>query len=132
VVVVDDDPEALREAESQLAPLGYRVICRANLSAGLAAVTGFHPGVVISGILMRDLEDLSGLLRLRRNSAGRRVRLVAWAHRELFEAERERLNTMAQRLTLGAGKGAEALLGELAMALRAPGDRPLRRAAAAK
>jgi hypothetical protein len=56
---------------------------------------------------------------------------VAWARRELFEAERERLNTMAQRLALRARKGAEALLGELAAVLRTPdGDASVRRDAA--
>jgi len=132
VVVVDDDPEALREAEFLLAPLGCRVICCTGLGAGLAAVAESHPGLVIVGLLMRDLEDLGGLLRLRRNSAGRRVRLVTWARRELFEAERERLNTMGRRLALRASKGAEALLGELAAVLRMPGASLARRATAAR
>jgi PAS domain S-box-containing protein len=118
VLVVDDDQEALREAEAALCGQGCRVMGRDSLLAGLAAAAEHKPDVVLVGLLMRDLEDLRGLRRFPRPARERPSRLIAWARRDLFEDQRERLNLMAQRLVRRSRKGAASLLGELAAALR--------------
>jgi PAS domain S-box-containing protein len=120
VLVVDDDPEALREAEGVLNQHGYVIVCRSSLAAGLAAAAEVKPAAVIVGLLMRDLEELGTLFRLRRPSNGRRSQLFVWAGRSLTREDRERLDSLSRKLALRSKRGPEALLGELAAALRQP------------
>jgi DNA-binding response OmpR family regulator len=58
VLVVDDEADFLATYERLLGRLGYQVITATTRAAGLAAVAGEHPNLVISDLRLPDGDGL--------------------------------------------------------------------------
>lgn len=73
ILVVDDDPTALRLIGYSLQQEGYDVLTAANGLDGLAQARQLHPDVVILDIMMPDLDGFEVCRRLRADPATRRL-----------------------------------------------------------
>lgn len=73
ILVVDDDPTALRLIGYSLQQEGYDVLTAANGLDGLAQARQLHPDLVILDIMMPDLDGFEVCRRLRADPATRRL-----------------------------------------------------------
>jgi CheY-like chemotaxis protein len=112
ILVVDDDPVALKLAERTLAELGYRAIGRAGGRAALEAASEDCPAAVILDLIMPDMDGIEFLERFRATSAGRRTPIIVWTGRDLTFGERRSLE-VSVRAIVSKGSGTAALIEEL-------------------
>ncbi|GAB4413095.1 MAG: response regulator [Anaerolineales bacterium] len=73
ILVVDDDPTALRLIGYSLQQEGYDVLTAANGLDGLTQARQLHPDLVILDIMMPDLDGFEVCRRLRADPATRRL-----------------------------------------------------------
>lgn len=73
ILVVDDDPTALRLIGYSLQQEGYDVLTAANGLDGLAQARQLHPDLIILDIMMPDLDGFEVCRRLRADPATRRL-----------------------------------------------------------
>lgn len=73
ILVVDDDPTALRLIGYSLQQEGYDVLTAANGLDGLTQARQLHPDLVILDIMMADLDGFEVCRRLRADPATRRL-----------------------------------------------------------
>jgi PAS domain S-box-containing protein len=123
VLVVDDDPHALKLAESSLRDGGFRPICRSDGESGLEAVQKEAPTAIVLDLVMPEMSGFDFLGRLRRRPHGRNIPVIVWTQRDLTAEERERLTTMAEAVVLKSA-GTESLVEELRQCLRPAGPKP--------
>jgi PAS domain S-box-containing protein len=113
VLVVDDDPAALRLMRATLKGIGYSALCFAGSAEALLAMKGLSPVAVVLDLLMPEIDGYDLLERLRSFPHLRSVPVVIWTVRDLSEVERKRLLGSAQRIVMkGYGQG-EAILDAL-------------------
>jgi CheY-like chemotaxis protein len=112
ILVVDDDPAALKLAEKTLTELGYRAIGRVGGRAGLEAAEEVSPAAVILDLIMPDMDGVEFLERFRATSAGRRTPVIIWTVKDLNAEERKTLEASV-RAIVSKGSGTAALIEEL-------------------
>jgi signal transduction histidine kinase/DNA-binding response OmpR family regulator len=120
ILVVDDDPNALKIMDASLSGLGYQSICAANGAEGLKAAEENRPGAVILDLLMPGMDGFEFLERFRQTAEGRQAPVIVWTNKDLTGADRSRLRESAQGIVLKGEDGVAPLLRELQMHLRAP------------
>ncbi len=103
VLVVDDDPAALRLMEATLAPLGYRVTCRGDGAAGLEAASLKPPSAIILDLMMPGMDGFEFLERLRDDPRHAEIPVVIWSLKELTRDEELRLADSAQAVVAKQG-----------------------------
>jgi PAS domain S-box-containing protein len=113
VLVVDDDPKALKLAEATLARSGYRPICRQDGEAGLLAAAEDHPAAVVLDLLMPGMDGFQFLERFRASPHGRRTPVIVWTVKDLTPQERGQLQASAQSIVEKSQGGMTSLLEEL-------------------
>jgi len=113
VLVVDDDPKALKLMETMLGRLGYEPICRGDGEAGLRAVEEERPAAVVLDLLMPGMDGFAFLDRLRRIRGGRHTPVIVWTVKDLTAEERTRLQASAQAVVQKTEGGIAALLEQL-------------------
>jgi CheY-like chemotaxis protein len=123
VLVVDDDPSALKLMEVQLHQLGYRPVCRPDGAAGLEAAEQEQPAVVVLDLMMPGIDGFEFLERFRRTLAGRHTPVIVWTVKDLTAEDHVRLRSMAQGVVLKGEGGVARLLEELRR-LVGPPSRP--------
>ncbi len=123
ILVVDDDPKALKLAERALQGFGYRPVCRTNAEAGLEAAAQEPPAAVVLDLVMPGMGGFEFLRQLRRRASGHRVPVIVWTVQDLSEGERAQLLTMAQGV-VHKSEGTNALLEELREVAPAAGGAP--------
>jgi PAS domain S-box-containing protein len=113
ILVVDDDPAALRLVEVSLRQLGYRPVCTASGEEALRAAAAEPPAVVVLDLLMPGMDGFELVTRLRQSPVGRDVPVIVWTVKDLTGEERARLRaSVAAIVPKGAG-GATPLVDEL-------------------
>ena len=120
ILVVDDDPKALKLAEATLAQLGFQPLCRADAESGLCAAAAERPAAVVLDLLMPGTDGFAFLDRFRRTPAGRRTPVIVWTVKDLTAEERAHLRVSAQAVVPKGERGAAALLEQLHALLPAP------------
>jgi CheY-like chemotaxis protein len=120
ILVVDDDPHALKLAETILTQLGYQPICKADAKRGLRAAAEERPAAVVLDLLMPEMDGFAFLERFRRTAAGRWTPVIVWTVKDLSADERKRLKTNAQAVVQKGQGGTAALLEQLKASLPAP------------
>jgi PAS domain S-box-containing protein len=120
VVVVDDDPAALKIAQSVLASAQLDVELHDNPFAALASVTKNPPRAIVLDLLMPEMDGLAFLDQLRQVDEGR-TPVIVWTAKDLSVAERTRLTDAAKAIVQKGPAGA-GLVAELRMALAVSGD----------
>jgi DNA-binding response OmpR family regulator len=113
VLVVDDDPKALKLMETTLRQLGYHPICTPNGEDGLRAAEEEGPAAVVLDLLLPGIDGFEFLKRLRRTKNGRGVPVIVWTVKDLSEPERVRLKRSAQAVVLKSQGGTASLLEEV-------------------
>ena len=111
VLIVDDDPAALKLAETALRGAGYHPVVSPDGAAGLKAAEAEHPDAVILDLLMPGMDGFQFLEAFRRTPRGRRTPVIIWTIKDLTAEERARLRAAAQAIVL-KGEGAPARLVE--------------------
>jgi len=122
VLVVDDDPNALRLMEATLAPMGYRVICRPDGQSGLDAAALEPPAAIVLDLMMPGMDGFEFLDRLREDPRHADIPVVIWSVKQLTRAEELQLAESAQAV-VGKHGGPPAVARMLA-ALAPPARRP--------
>ena len=89
VLVVDDDPAALRVMETALAAGGYKAICRADAESGLTAARESAPSAIVLDLRMPGVDGFQFLERFRRD--GGRAPVMVWTSMDLSAEDRRRL-----------------------------------------
>jgi DNA-binding response OmpR family regulator len=113
ILVVDDDPHALKLAETTLTQLGFQPLCTADAESGLRAAAQERPAAVVLDLLMPEMDGFTFLERLRRTAAGHRTPVIVWTVKDLTADERRRLTASAQAVVQKGQGGTAALLAQL-------------------
>ena len=119
IVVVDDDPSALKLMEAALRPLGGDVAC---FSSGEAALTAAHvapPRAIVLDLLMPEMDGFEFLARLRQDPVNQTTPVIVWTMKELTGDDRDRLRRLAQAVIEKAG-GSMTLVEQLRGLLNRP------------
>jgi CheY-like chemotaxis protein len=111
VLVVDDDPAALKLARMNLSAEGYRVVCVPDAESALRAIEADSPAAVVLDLLMPGIGGFEFLERFRQMPAGRRAVVIVWTVADLDSEELRRLGAMSQGV-VSKGDGGLALLVE--------------------
>jgi CheY-like chemotaxis protein len=119
ILVVDDDPRALKLAERTLEQIGYRSMCRAGAEEGLAAARETPPAAVVLDLVMPVMTGFEFLERFRATRGGRRTPVIVWTAKDLGADDRRRLSASAQAV-VEKSRGPDALVDELRALLPAP------------
>jgi PAS domain S-box-containing protein len=120
VLVVDDDPEALKITAAALLELGYRPTCVSTPGDALRRAQHDPPAAVLVDPLMTELHGFEFLSQFRRSAIGRRTPIIVCTLKQLPTRElRRRLGAI--RSGTWTGEGEEGLIEVLAEAGGASG-----------
>jgi PAS domain S-box-containing protein len=112
VVVIDDNPAALRLMEATLKTVGYAARGFANPADALRAIEELTPAVVVIDIVMPGIDAFALVHRLRALPYMNGVPIVVWTVKDVGEDERKDLLLAAQAIVpKGQGKSEEILRG---------------------
>jgi CheY-like chemotaxis protein len=110
VLVVDDDPNALKLADVALRELGYQPVCKASAEEGLRAAQASLPAVAIVDLLMPGVDGFDFIARLRSLPVGFELPIIVWTVKDLDADEVRRLQVA---IVSKRGGGWDALVEEL-------------------
>jgi CheY-like chemotaxis protein len=126
VLVVDDDPTALKLADANLRQAGFRVLCADSAEGALTIAAAYRPAAVIVDLLMPRVDGFEFVERFRQEKGGADVPIVAWTVKDLNANERDRLQSLATEVVLKRDGGVTTLLKALRRILsiesRGPAD----------
>jgi PAS domain S-box-containing protein len=123
IMVVDDDPAALRLAEVALGQLGYRPVCLASAEEALRAAAAEPPAVVVVDLLMPGMDGFEFVARLRDTPRASRIPIIVWTVKDVSAAERARLRAAAAAIVSKGAGGAGPLVDQLRAILHRVGSR---------
>jgi PAS domain S-box-containing protein len=110
VLVVDDNPAALRLIGAMLKTIGHSAMCFSDSAEALRAVEKDAPAVVVLDLLMPGLDGYDLINRFRAIPHMRGVPVVVWTVKDLSEDERMRLLLAAQSIVLKGSGESQAIL----------------------
>jgi CheY-like chemotaxis protein len=113
ILVVDDDPGALRLMDATLAQLGFSTITRSTGAAALEAAENLHPAAVVLDLVMDGMDGVEFLDRFRRLPAHARTPVLIWTMKELSASEHERLAHAAQAVVSKNGNSPSTVVQQL-------------------
>jgi CheY-like chemotaxis protein len=91
VLVVDDDPSALKIADAALRELGYVPVLTTSAEEGLRIIESAPPACVVLDLLMPGVDGFEFVARLRSFQAGHRIPIIVWTVKDVDADERKRL-----------------------------------------
>jgi len=103
ILVVDDDPTALKLMEAALRPLGGEVGCFTSGEAALAAAHAGPPRAIVLDLLMPEMDGFEFLARLRQDPMNQTTPVIVWTMKEITSEDRDRLRRLAQTVITKAG-----------------------------
>jgi PAS domain S-box-containing protein len=98
VLVVDDDPAALKLMRLALQQLGCRVICEERGEAGLRAAAAAPPLALVLDLSMPEMDGFAFLHQFRQLPGCRAVPVVIWTVKDLNQEEMARLRASARAI----------------------------------
>jgi len=113
VLVIDDDPHALKIARVALQSSRYEAVCHISSKSGLAAAAESSFDAVVIDLLMPEIDGFEFLDRFREIAGCRDTPVIVWTNKDITAKERERLDQSAQSIALKDGDGIDAVLREL-------------------
>jgi PAS domain S-box-containing protein len=121
VLVVDDDPAALRLMDATLNQLGFSAITRSNGASALEAAEQLNPAAVVLDLLMPEMDGVEFLDRFRRIPAHVRTPVLIWTVKDLSVAEHAQLRQTAQCIVGKTGGSPSTVVEQLRSLLVDPG-----------
>jgi signal transduction histidine kinase/CheY-like chemotaxis protein len=112
LLVVDDDPRALKVAERCLTAGGYRAVCRSDAEGALTALDRDMPAAIVLDLMMPGMNGFEFLDRLRRHPRGRDLPVIVWTEADVTPAQWRLLAARAEGVVLKRD-GLASLLEEL-------------------
>jgi CheY-like chemotaxis protein len=113
ILVVDDDPGALRLMDATLAQLGFSTITRSTGAAALEAAENLHPTAVVLDLVMDGMDGVEFLDRFRRLPEHARTPVLIWTMKDLSASEHERLKQAAQAVVSKNGSSPSTVVQQL-------------------
>jgi PAS domain S-box-containing protein len=113
VLVVDDDPAALKLVEATLRQMGYRSVCAHAAEEGLRVAEADPPAIVVVDLLMPGMDGLEFISRFTRLPAGHGVPIIIWTVKDLSAGERDELRASAHAIVSKSGGGTGSLVEEM-------------------
>ncbi|MFZ5896558.1 MAG: PAS domain-containing hybrid sensor histidine kinase/response regulator [Myxococcota bacterium] len=107
ILVVDDDPAALKLMDTTLRTLGYNAQVVSNAESALMLASARRPLAVILDLLMPGVDGFAFLLRFRAIPENASVPVVVWTMKDLSSDDHERLRQLSQAVI---AKGTGSLL----------------------
>ncbi|MBV8761503.1 MAG: response regulator [Deltaproteobacteria bacterium] len=117
ILVVDDDPGALRLMDATLAQLGYSTITRSSGASALEAAQRLHPSAVVLDLVMEGMDGVEFLDQFRQLPQHERTPVLIWTMKDLTEAETERLRAAAQAVVSKNGNSPSTVIEQLSKLL---------------
>ncbi len=112
VLLIDDDPGALRLGAEILRLNGYQAVTEGDGQSALRALHRVHPAAVILDLLMPGMSGTEFLHELRKDPSHRHTPVIVWTAKDLTSAERAALRRSAQAV-IPKAQGTGALVDEL-------------------
>jgi CheY-like chemotaxis protein/anti-sigma regulatory factor (Ser/Thr protein kinase) len=116
ILIIDDNPLALKLAQEQLRNAGFSSICSSDGEAGLEAIERHAPAAIVLDLVMPAMSGFDFLRRLRRHGRHRHIPVIVWTERDITLDERRHLLTTTERL-VPKGDGPGSLIEELRQCL---------------
>jgi PAS domain S-box-containing protein len=113
ILVVDDDPGALRLMDATLAQLGFSTITRSTGAAALEAAENLHPAAVVLDLVMDGMDGVEFLDRFRRLPEHARTPVLIWTMKDLTAIEHEQLKQAAQAVVSKNGSSPSTVVQQL-------------------
>jgi PAS domain S-box-containing protein len=113
ILVVDDDPAALKLAEAALESSGYQASCHQSAAAALATAAQRPVDAVVVDLLMPEMDGFQFLDRFRDLANCGDTPVIVWTAKNITTAERARLKIAAHSIALKGQGGIDAVLREL-------------------
>jgi PAS domain S-box-containing protein len=113
LLVIDDDPNAVKLVEPTLRSVGFDVSAAATGEIGLRTAIERPPSAILLDLLLPGMDGFEFLHRLRLTEAGGATPVIVWTVKDLTNVERTRLQAAAQAIVLKGAGSTEALLREL-------------------
>jgi PAS domain S-box-containing protein len=107
ILVVDDDPKALRIMREHLDELGYRSILAESGAAAFKAADIEAPSAVILDLMMPEMDGFEFLEKFRASAGGSRTPVIIWTSKDLTREEASRLKLTTQALLRKEGSSQE-------------------------
>jgi CheY-like chemotaxis protein len=98
VLVVDDDPTALRLMQATLEQAGYHPICESDAERALELCLRTPPAAFIVDLLMPRVDGFEFIERLRRLPSLRHVPVIVWSAKTINAEEHARLRTRSDAI----------------------------------
>jgi protein-histidine pros-kinase len=122
LLLVDDDPKALKLADTALDELDCLVVSHSSANEALAAVAALRPAVVVVDLLMPELDGFEFIRQLRDLIPGE-LPVILWTVKDLDAAERRSLQRLTGVTCVAKIEGVGTLVKELERVLAiAPPD----------
>ncbi|HLG18697.1 MAG TPA: response regulator, partial [Bdellovibrionota bacterium] len=109
ILVVDDDPAALKMLSTLLTRAGYIANCQASSQVALDMALSSPPAAVILDLMMPDPDGFEFVQRLRRAPNGKSIPVIVWTMKDLSPEELSKLTVSAQAI-IRKGEGDRASL----------------------
>jgi CheY-like chemotaxis protein len=121
ILVVDDDPGALRLMDAALASIGFAAITRSSAMSGLEAAAKLMPSAIVLDLMMPGMDGVEFIDHLRRIPEHLRTPVLIWTMKDLTAAEQEQLRQSAQGVVSKNGNTASSLVAQLQALVPAAG-----------
>jgi PAS domain S-box-containing protein len=113
ILVVDDDPAAIKLMRTALAEIGYSSIPASDGEEALKVAAADPPAAIVLDLYMPGMNGFEFMLRLRQTPQGRLVPVIVWTVADLTNDIRLRVGASAQGLVHKNESGITDLLSEL-------------------
>jgi nitrogen-specific signal transduction histidine kinase len=113
ILVVDDDPAALRLAEVALSRVGCRIVCRPSVESALDFAHSEAPGMVVLDLILPHASGFDFIERFRQLPSCAHVPIIVWTVKDLSTDELARLHAVCSAVVAKGSGEADALLLEV-------------------
>jgi PAS domain S-box-containing protein len=113
ILVVDDDPAALKLMEATLSRLGYRADCHLDASSALSGLGERRPAAVILDLLMPEVDGFEFLARFRQQRENQDIPVIVWTMKDLTAVDLAKLHRLAQAVIAKGDSQAPHLIDQL-------------------
>jgi CheY-like chemotaxis protein len=115
VLVVEDEPAAVRLAQAALQGAGYPTVVARSGEEALRLAEERWPAAVVLDLGLPGMDGFEFLERLRRLEGGPRLPVIVWTVKDLSGEQAARLAASAQAVVLKSPGGTSSLLAEVAL-----------------